>query len=146
MLCKIWGFSQRWLWRMPSSGMWCHETVVRTEVSELGTKPAVTSNVANVVRRSRILVASTIETIRSSTSVLTRATRRHVPKEGTLQVSIAASQNQAIRSSPTLSITTIFHNTSTRARAIIHANYAMISSFQSCANGKINTVLQTECW
>jgi hypothetical protein len=27
-------FSRRWLWRMPSSGMWCHVVLVWTDVSE----------------------------------------------------------------------------------------------------------------
>jgi hypothetical protein len=57
-LCKIWGFSRRWLWWMPSSGMLRRVALVRTDVSgehnasivrvtrisEIGTTLAVTSN------------------------------------------------------------------------------------------------------
>jgi hypothetical protein len=90
-LCKI------WLWRMPSCGMWRLVALVRTDLSEesiasiirlkrigeLGT--LVTSNPANVPSS---LIRSTLkmEAIRSSeTSVLTRATRRHIIEDGILR-------------------------------------------------------------
>jgi hypothetical protein len=82
-------FTQRWLWRMASSGMLHRVALVRTDVSEefrasiirvtriveLGTTLAVTSN---VVPSSPIHVTLMMEKLRSSeTSFLTRATRRN---------------------------------------------------------------------
>jgi hypothetical protein len=80
---------------MPSSGMLCGLTVVRTYVSEelsasiirviigeLETMYAVTSK---VVRSSPIIFALMMEALLSSEpSVLTRATRRKIPEDGIL--------------------------------------------------------------
>jgi hypothetical protein len=33
-VCRIWGFWQRWLWRIPSSGLWRHVDLAWTDVSE----------------------------------------------------------------------------------------------------------------
>jgi hypothetical protein len=66
--------------------------IMATRIGELGMRLAVYSYVfqllitANVVPSSPILVAMMMETIRSSeTSVLTRATWHHIPKDGILR-------------------------------------------------------------
>jgi hypothetical protein len=100
---------------MPSTGMLRRVDLVRTNVSyeriafiirvirvgELGTTQAVTGNIvllcrvlrllvtADVVLSSPILLALLMEAIRSSeTSVVTRSTRRNIPKDGILHVNI----------------------------------------------------------
>jgi hypothetical protein len=94
-------FSQRWLWRMLSSGMLCHVALVRTDVSEepgayfitvtigeLGTTLRSVRQLlvaACVVPNSPILVSLMKEALGSSeTSVLTRATRRNIPQDNIL--------------------------------------------------------------
>jgi hypothetical protein len=66
LLWNIVGFSRRWLWRMPSSGMWHRVALVRNDVSEertasifkvtrigeLGTTLAVSSNRSRLRRNS----------------------------------------------------------------------------------------------
>jgi hypothetical protein len=104
---------------MASSGMLRHVTLVRTDVSdelsasiirvtrigEVGTTLAVTNNrrrflaTANVVPSSPILITLMMEALISSeTSVHTRATRRNIPEDATLQkhkrsVDISMGQN-----------------------------------------------------
>jgi hypothetical protein len=63
--------------KMPSSGMLRHLARVSTDVSE--------ETKANVVPTSQILVTLMMEALCSSkTSVLTRLTRRNIPKDGIL--------------------------------------------------------------
>jgi hypothetical protein len=65
---------------MPSSGMLCRVALVRTDFSE--------ESIASIIRvlaSSPIFVTLMMEAIRSTeTSVLTRATRRHIPEDGIL--------------------------------------------------------------
>jgi hypothetical protein len=89
-------------WKMPSSRMWCRAGLVRadvseeviasiirvTRISELRTTLTASSNISNVVPNARILFTVMMEEIRSpKKSVLTRATRRHIPEDGILQSS-----------------------------------------------------------
>jgi hypothetical protein len=104
-------FSQRWLWRMASSGMLHHVTLVRTDVSEeisasiirvtrigeLGTLAITNWCMLRSLRRasvasygyvpsSPILVTLMMEALRSSeTLVPTRATRCNLPEDAILQ-------------------------------------------------------------
>jgi hypothetical protein len=84
MLCKM-RFSRRWLWRMPSSGMLCRVTLVRTDISgeRIGSSIKVTrigDLETTLARCEDILCDPDDEAIRSSeTSVLTRARRRNIP-------------------------------------------------------------------
>jgi hypothetical protein len=82
-------FSRRWVWRMVSSGMLRHVTLVRTDVSEelSASFIRVTSMrrlliTANVVPSPPILVTLMKEALSSTeTSVLTRTTRRNIPED-----------------------------------------------------------------
>jgi hypothetical protein len=80
--------------KMPSSGMWCCVTLVRTDVSE---ERIARTNRVKEISKPRTMLAVTsnwslliyftlmIEVIRScKTSVLTRATRCHIPEDGIL--------------------------------------------------------------
>jgi hypothetical protein len=70
--------------RMPSSGMLCRVTLVRIDItfSRVLLRLLIT---ANVVPSSPILATLMVEEIHSSeTSVLTRATRRHIQEDGLL--------------------------------------------------------------
>jgi hypothetical protein len=93
-------FPQRRLWRMPSSGMWCHVVLVRTDVSEERIASIIRAKRKDEVLRGvlRLLVTAKLipitpicftlimEALRSSeTSVLTRATQRNIPEDGILR-------------------------------------------------------------
>jgi hypothetical protein len=59
--------------------------IIAKRISELGTALAVTSDFTANVPSSLILIALMIEVIHSSeTSILTRATQRHIPEGDTL--------------------------------------------------------------
>jgi hypothetical protein len=69
MACVRLRFSQRWLWRMPSSGMWRCVDLVGTDVSE-----EADSSLAN-------FATLEMEAMRSfETSVHTRSIHRHIQK------------------------------------------------------------------
>jgi hypothetical protein len=109
------GFS-RWLWRMPSSGMWHRVDLIRTDVweeriafiirvtwiRELGTL-AVTSDRSTL----RTSVASLTRRflshwrwrryLPSETSVLTKATLRYIPEDGILREGVWEHSGESIR-------------------------------------------------
>jgi hypothetical protein len=88
------GFSQRWLWRMPSSRMWRRVDLVNRRFEERiasifrveksgSEEPAWASGCSLLLADFSTLQK---EAIRSSeTSVHTRSTRRHIPEDGILQ-------------------------------------------------------------
>jgi hypothetical protein len=80
-------FSRRWLWRMPSSGMWRRVDLVWTDNSEERIAVCGLQPPAHAVFSLADFSALKIEAIHSSeTSVHTRFIRRHIPEDGILQL------------------------------------------------------------
>jgi hypothetical protein len=80
------GFSRRWIWRIPSSGMLHCVAFVWTDILFLRSRFRLLVT-ANIVPSAPILVTMKIKAIWSSeTSVLTRATQRHIQVDGILLI------------------------------------------------------------
>jgi hypothetical protein len=74
-------FPRQWLWRIPSSGMWCRVILLRTDSFSSSSQRASVSSYYNV-SSTPVLGTLMKEAIpSSSTSVLTSATQRKIPVE-----------------------------------------------------------------